>query len=337
MNLVLPLHRLEETLGPGWLHPLAVMPLANSTVLGQVIHSALQAGIASATLPTRAGEGEIAEWLLKVHSDQSLDFVVVQQARTPLAAARLTRSRWESSETLFIRGDAVTDSDLSHLSDEPVDIVAVLARPERPDAANYRYQNDQIRFADDAVEDGWIDTGTIWFRDGRLMADALANYEHAPAAPAFLAHLLATGHTVGARLARLHLPLYEPNGSIVRPESLLTANSRLLSFGRSDNDAIERSYSEEFTVVPPVYIADSAIIESSIIGSQTTIAEGAIVRNSVVSHSIIGPGATIENAVLENALIGQEAVVRGAPWDRAVPDHIHIRTDSTDRGDNHAG
>ncbi len=332
MNLVLPLHRLEETVGPGWLHPLAVMPLANSTVLGQVLHSALQAGAASATLPTRAGEGEVAEWLLGAHPDLTPDLLVVQQTRDPLAAVRLTRSRWENSETLLISGDAVTDSDLSHLADEPFDSVAVIARPERPVLASYHYQDGRLHNAENSVEDGWMATGTIWFRDGRLLADALDSFHGAPAAATFLAHLLVTGHTVGAREARLHLPLYEPDGATVQPASLLAANGRLLSFGRSDSDAIERSYSEEFTVVPPVYIADSATVESSVIGSQTTIAAGAIVRNCVVSHSIIGPGAIVENAVLENALIGHDATVRGTPFSAAVPDHIYIDTDDTDKG-----
>ncbi len=337
MNLVLPLHRLEETLGPGWLHPLAVMPLASSTVLGQVLHSALQAGVLSATLPTRAGEGEVAEWLFGAHPELTPDLLVVQQTRDPLTAVRLTRSRWESSETVLIGGDSVTDSDLSHLADEPFAIVAVIARPEHPVATSYLYRDGRLYNAGDDLENGWVDTGTIWFRDGRMLADALDMFHSEPAAPSFLTHLLAAGHTVGAREARLHLALYEPDGATVQPASLLAANGRLLSFGRSDSYAIERSYSEEFTVVPPVYIADSAIVESSVIDSQTTIADGATVRNSVISRSIIGPGAVVENAVLENVLIGHEAVVRGTPWSVAVPDHLQIDMDDTDKGYHHAG
>lgn len=337
MNLLLPLHRLEETLGPGWLHPQAVMPLANSTVLGQVLHSALQAGASRATLPTRAGEGEIAGWLRAAVPELSAEFLIVQQTRDPVAAARLTRSRWESGETLFIPGDAVTDSDLSHLSDEPFDIVAVVARPEQPVPVGYHYRDGRLHSASGEAEGEWLATGVIWFRDGRLLAEALAASEATPGADALLAQLLADGHTVGAREARLHLPLVEPDQTAARPGTLLAANSRLLSFGRSDSDAIERSYSEEFTVIPPVYVADSAVVESSVIGSQTTIAAGAVVRHSVVSHSIISPGAIIENAVLENALIGYEAVVRGTPADAAVPDHMQIVLEATDRGDHHAG
>jgi NDP-sugar pyrophosphorylase family protein len=334
MNLLLPLHQLEQTLGPGWLHPLAMMPLANSNVLGQILHSALQASVARLSLPTRAVQGEIADWLATSQPELQADYLVVQQTHDPLAAVRLSRSRWELGETLFMYGDAVTDCDLSYLADEPVDIVCVVARPQTPDTPHFSLNDGRLLPATGG--EGWVATGTIWFRDGRLLAHALDAHQQTGADEPFPLYLMRQGHIVGAREARLHLPLFESDGLTVRPDTLLAANGRLLSFGRSNNNAIERSYSEEFTVIPPVYIADTAIVESSVIGAQTTIAADATVRNSIISHSIISPGSVIENMVIDHALIGFDVSLIGLSWSSPVADQGQVRPGQRSEGSVHA-
>lgn len=343
MNIVLPLHCLEKTLGPGWLQPLALMPLADSTVLGQVLHSALQAGAASATFPTRAGEGEIAGWVASACAQLEATFLTVQQAADGYEASHLTSSQWQDRETLFVSGDAVIDADLAHLDGESFDIVCLAFPAEEPDRSEFGEQDGRLGpFVGE--QPGWQVTGTWWFRTGRLLADALASYSYpdqremnVSTAVAFQHHLLNLGYEVGVREVRLYLPLYEVDEEVARPEALLAANGRLLRFGRSDSDAIERSYSEEFTVVPPVFIDNTAVIEGSVIGSQTSIAPGAVVRNSVVSHCIIGPEATIENAVIEHALIGEQAAIIGTAWTTTVPDHTRVVTGHHDKGQQHDG
>jgi len=62
---------------------------------------------------------------------------------------------------------------------------------------------------------------------------------------------------------------------------------------------------------PPVYVAPDAVIERSIIGPNTSVAEGSVIINSIVSDSIISAGARVENARLTSSLVGNNAVVRG--------------------------
>jgi hypothetical protein len=51
------------------------------------------------------------------------------------------------------------------------------------------------------------------------------------------------------------------------PEALLHANQRLLGLGYGVTpDAIERSYAEDFTVLPPVFIDEEAYVEAAVIG-----------------------------------------------------------------------
>jgi glucose-1-phosphate thymidylyltransferase len=95
------------------------------------------------------------------------------------------------------------------------------------------------------------------------------------------------------------------------PNAILRTNKRLLALGYASQDALERSYSEGFTVIPPVYLHPTADIEASVIGPFASIDADVKILNAVVRNSIIDPGAQIEDCILDNALLGEKARVSG--------------------------
>jgi glucose-1-phosphate thymidylyltransferase len=91
-----------------------------------------------------------------------------------------------------------------------------------------------------------------------------------------------------------------------KPETLLDTNKFLLSQNGS-NRKIEGS-----VINDPVFIHEEAIVENCVIGPFTTIAEGCVVRNSIIRNSIISSGANVEKSMLENSIIGSSAVIKGS-------------------------
>jgi glucose-1-phosphate thymidylyltransferase len=63
-------------------------------------------------------------------------------------------------------------------------------------------------------------------------------------------------------------------------------------------------------ILSPVYIADSATIDESIIGPNVSVGEDVVVRNSIVKDSILNNGANVENALLVESIIGANASVK---------------------------
>jgi glucose-1-phosphate thymidylyltransferase len=53
------------------------------------------------------------------------------------------------------------------------------------------------------------------------------------------------------------------------------------------------------------------MVNNAIIGPNATIADNAVIENSIIRNSIISEGATVVNTLLEESLIGTNAVVRG--------------------------
>ena len=95
-------------------------------------------------------------------------------------------------------------------------------------------------------------------------------------------------------------------------EDLLFTNARLLGLGYGTEDAIERSYTEDFTVLQPVFLHDTAVIENAVVGPFVNVEAGAKIRDSVVRDSLIGQETTIEDVVLDGSLIGARAHLKAS-------------------------
>ncbi len=90
-----------------------------------------------------------------------------------------------------------------------------------------------------------------------------------------------------------------------KPETLLSTNRHLL------HTTATNGKHEGVVIVPPVFISPTANVKNSVVGPYATIAEGAIVEDSIVKNSIISEHANVHNALLEDSIIGSNAVVKG--------------------------
>jgi glucose-1-phosphate thymidylyltransferase len=90
-----------------------------------------------------------------------------------------------------------------------------------------------------------------------------------------------------------------------KPETLLNTNRFLL-----DRKPPSRQFPDSI-IIPPSFIAETAVIERSVIGPYASVADGAVVKNSIVRDSIISNYAKVQSSLLEQSIIGNEAEVKG--------------------------
>jgi glucose-1-phosphate thymidylyltransferase len=88
-------------------------------------------------------------------------------------------------------------------------------------------------------------------------------------------------------------------------EALLDSNRTLLRRITSANSR------PGCIVIPPVWIHESAAIQNSIIGPNASVAENAIVKDSIVAESIVSEYASVERVILRESIVGYNALVRG--------------------------
>jgi hypothetical protein len=309
MKLVMPLFSLEARLAPDWSGPMGLLPVAGDTLLNHMIASVDKWNAFTPVFClTEAGRPLIDWWAGRYPESKPETFLL--STPNPLEALRQCRSVWIDDEIILVTGESVVDTNLGRLDQAGVEALCFVHAAAPGDV---RLElNDEWIAGPGGAGDPWTASGLWWFRNGSWLDRALGMPDLDGQPEPLTAGLI-------RRLRALNVPVLAPQADLVVPLDtnlaptgrLLAANQRLLGYGHSSPDAIERSYGEEFTVLTPVHLAETAIIDSAVIGPYTTVAAQATVRNSIVRNSIIGAGAVVEDAVLDGSIIGTDAIIRG--------------------------
>ncbi len=92
------------------------------------------------------------------------------------------------------------------------------------------------------------------------------------------------------------------------PDYTLSAHRYLLD--RIGGEALAR---RGVTIVPPVFIADSADVRESVIGPYVTVEAGCRVERAVLTDCIMDEHSVVENRVLSRSILGRRARLIGEP------------------------
>ncbi len=95
------------------------------------------------------------------------------------------------------------------------------------------------------------------------------------------------------------------------PETVLDTNRYLLEHGRDNTEQARQRQS--VTVIPPVFIHETAQIESCVIGPYASIGPECQLKQAIIKNSILEEGTHVEEMNLENSLIGRNVHLRGQP------------------------
>lgn len=105
-------------------------------------------------------------------------------------------------------------------------------------------------------------------------------------------------------------------------DSILETNRILLDKSENGSPVVKDSVINE-----PCYIAPTAQLINSIVGPHVTLDEGAIIKNTIISDSVVAKGATLENCSISGSLIGEHAHVQGTVRKLSVGDYSEIKFD----------
>lgn len=293
MKIIIPLTKKDSPLSKlASEGPESLLSLAGHTTLGHLL-ILLQSVTTEEVFFVTGQDGEIIQpWLAEHFPDLKATFVYAETAGRSKSILAC-RDYLDDGDVLVVSGRSLSEADYASIPEPEADVV-IMTQPDEPDA----------------------DANIWWFRNGRTFLAALkatTNYKDA------LKHLRDEGAVI----------VYKPVDQWLdarTPDALLKANQRLLALGRGATpEAIDRSYAEDFTVLPPVYIAPDAFIESGVIGPYTHIGSGVTVKNAIVSHSIIEDGATIENCILHDSIVGKNTRITGKRQKLFIGDDLTIQ------------
>lgn len=288
--------------------PKVLLNVAGQPIIGHILDKIIADGFDEATIIVGYLGDQIREYVRK-HFTIRVDFIDQSEPEGLAQAIYLARHTFSTDPILIILGDTIFDVDL-----KPV-------LQSRCTSIGVKKVDDPRRFGVVELHDGKIGrlvekpenptsnlaiVGLYWIEKPRLLEECIeelfrtgvktrGEYQLTDALQRMIDH--------GETLQAFPIDGWYDCG---KPETLLATNRHLLEkqkmhFVREGN-----------VIVPPVYIAETATISRSIIGPYATIADHAVITDSIVRNSIMSEGAQVNKVLLEDSLVGNNGLVDGA-------------------------
>ncbi len=308
MRAIIPVAGLGSRLRPHtFSRPKVLLNVAGKPILGHILDKLIADGITAVTIVV-GYMGTMVEEYVRRH--YTIDATFVEQP-DPMGLGHsiyLSRETFGREPILIILGDTIFDVDLNSVLSLPTSAIGV------------KTVDDPKRFGVVETTDGFITrlvekpehpvsnlavVGVYYIKRPELLAtclDELIATDKRTKGEYQLTDALQMMVDRGEKMATFRVDGWLDCG---KPETLLATNRYLL-----DRKSESRKIAD-CVIIPPVYISPTAEVTRAVVGPYATLADGVVVRESIVRNSIIDDNAAVEGSLLDNSIVGANATVKG--------------------------
>ncbi len=104
-------------------------------------------------------------------------------------------------------------------------------------------------------------------------------------------------------------------------DATVYTNLRVLEMKYPNNHIATSAKINNSVIIPPCFIGDDVIIESSVVGPHVSIGKNTKVNNSILKNSIVRDHAQLKDAGIDNSLIGNYVHYHGQLKDLSIGDY----------------
>jgi glucose-1-phosphate thymidylyltransferase len=314
MQIIIPLAGFGTRLRPHtYTKPKPLINVAGKAVLGHILDKFAGLDVEEFII-VHGHLGEQIQEYMERQYPQYRAWYVEQKELIGQADAILRCRPFVRGPVLIVFVDTLFEANLSGLARETADAVAFVKEvddPRRFGVAILETHGYVTHFVEkpESLDNKLVVIGMYYIKDSNSLMRAcqeLMDRDIQTQGEYFLADALNLMIESGKKFCTQTVDIWEDCG---KPETVLHTNRHLLEHGH-DNSAEHTG--NGYLVIPPVNIAPTAVIESSVIGPYATISDGCCITGSIIRDSIIDEDAHIENATLEQSLIGKGALVKSS-------------------------
>jgi glucose-1-phosphate thymidylyltransferase len=318
LKIVIPMAGFGSRLRPlTWSKPKPLVSLASGTVLDQVLNmfrsvpNFEQSEFVFILGPTM-GE-QIKEHVARHYPDWHVDYAVQPEMKGQSDAF------WQAREylhgpMLMAFSDTLINNDFSFLADETsggVAFVKPVPDPRRFGVAEVDQNNKVTRLVEKPqdIKNNLAVVGCYYFEEAE---DLISAIEEQIKRNISLKNEYFLADAINIMLERnltMRTEMVDVWLDAGTSDALLETNRYLLEHGQNNADAALNL--EDTVIIPPVNIHPTARVNTSVIGPHVSLGEGAVVNDSTIRDSIIGPGTHVTSSMLENSLIGHNVNITG--------------------------
>jgi glucose-1-phosphate thymidylyltransferase len=309
MRAIIPVAGVGSRLRPHtYSVPKVLLNVAGKPIIGHILDKIIKAGFDEATIVVGYLGEMIKDYVLQNYKIK-FDFVE-QEERLGLGhAIYLSRNTFSKEPILIILGDTIFDVDIESMTENQQSQIGV------------KYVDDPRRFGVAETGNGYIThlvekpeqpksnlaiVGLYYITQPYLLVECLTEMIKNNKRTKNEFQLTDALQMMIERGEKIKTYPVEGWYDCGKPETLLSTNQHLLEHQPAPSPI------SGVVIKPPTFISKTAKVCNSIIGPNTTIADNAIVENSIIRNSIIGESAIVADSLLVESLIGSNAVVRGS-------------------------
>ena len=332
MKAIIPVAGAGTNLRPlTYTQPKALIPMAGRTILSVIIDQLLEAGIDDFVFVIGYLGEKIQRYIAKTYPNLKYTLVTQTDRRGTGHAIWLTRDAVkDEDELLIVLGDTICDYSLPNLLKSEHSMIGVkrVDDPRSFGVAELNEDDRVIRVVEKPLipKSNMAMVGIYYIKETSLLFEALNSH---------LNNLTEGGDEVGEYHLTNGLQQMLERGvrfdafrvtnwfDCGKKETLLSTNATLLR-ALEENSPMKEHQHESAVIIPPVSIAEGCVIRNSIIGPNVTIGEHTTIQSSIIKDSILGSYAMLEEVVLHSSIIGSDAFIRGLSQSLNIGDNTEI-------------
>ncbi len=300
-----------------WSRAKPLLTLAGNSIVGHLLDLMKDVTTDEVIFVVGYKSEQIEAWIREQYPHLNAHFVIQEEALGQAHAIWMCRDFLnDEGDVLVAFGDGVVDAAYTEIPDSTLDGVILTQEMDDPRTFGVVVTDEQGLVTDfiekpDTLEHKDVIAGIYWFRNGNRLRNALdivIREDRKSKGEYYLVDAYKVMLEQGAKIKTKETIFWLDAG---KPDYMLTTHAQLLSLGYGSEDVIDRSYAEDFTVIPPVYLHETAVIDGCVIGPFVSVGKNGSLKNCIIRNSIVDAGASIENAILEDSLIGENTHVTG--------------------------